>query len=98
MVSVFAGRIADTGVDPTLIMSKARKTVASNPRIELLWASCRELLNVFQADACGCDIITVPPSILSKLPLVGKDLTEYSLDTVKDFFKDAQAARRQISA
>jgi transaldolase len=98
IVSVFAGRIADTGVDPTLIMSDARRIVAGNPKIELLWASCRELLNVFQAEACGCHVITVPPGILGKLPLVGKDLTEYSLDTVRDFFKDARAAGYQISA
>ena len=98
IVSVFAGRIADTGVDPILLMSQARRIVAVNPKIELLWASCRELLNIFQADACGCHIITVPPSVLKKLPLVGKDLTEYSLDTVRDFFKDAQAAGYRISA
>ncbi len=88
-VSVFAGRIADTGVDPIPIMSHAVRLLRPHPQIELIWASPRELLNVFQADAIGCHIITATPDILKKLSLVGKDLTEYSLDTVKMFAGDA---------
>lgn len=98
IVSVFAGRIADTGVDPVPIMRQARAILASRPQAKLLWASPRELLNIFQADAAGCDIITVPPDILSKLNLVGKDLTSYSLETVSMFHRDAHAAAYQISA
>jgi transaldolase len=91
-VSVFAGRIADTGVDPMPLMSKAVHLLKVNTKAELVWASSRELLNIFQADAVGCQVITVTPDILSKLPLVGYDLTEYSLDTVKMFYDDAQSA------
>lgn len=92
VVSVFAGRIADTGLDPVPVMSECAAILAKRPAAELLWASPRELLNVFQADACGCHIITATADILAKLELVGKDLTGYSLETVKAFFKDAQAA------
>jgi len=88
-VSVFAGRIADTGVDPVPIMEHAVRLLRPHPQIELIWASPRELLNVFQADAIGCHIITATPDILKKLSLVGKDLDEYSLDTVKMFADDA---------
>jgi len=88
-VSVFAGRIADTGVDPVPIMAQAVRMLEPHPQIELIWASPRELLNVFQADAVGCHIITATPDVLKKLALVGKDLTEYSLETVQMFAGDA---------
>jgi transaldolase len=88
-VSVFAGRIADTGVDPVPIMEHAVRLLRPHPQIELIWASPRELLNVFQADAIGCHIITATTDILKKLSLVGKDLAEYSLETVKMFADDA---------
>ncbi|MDR1297420.1 MAG: transaldolase [Deltaproteobacteria bacterium] len=91
-VSVFAGRIADTGVDPVPQMAESAALLAPHPQLELIWASPRELWNVFQADAVGCHIITATGDILKKLPLVGKDLTEYSLDTVKMFKNDAEAA------
>ena len=89
-VSVFAGRIADTGVDPLPIMEHAVRLIRPHPQIELIWASPRELLNVFQANSIGCHIITATPDVLKKLSLVGKDLTEYSLETVKMFADDAQ--------
>jgi transaldolase len=88
-VSVFAGRIADTGRDPVPLMAAAVEMLAPNPGIELIWASPRELLNVFQANAVGCHIITATSDILKKLDLIGKDLDEYSLDTVKMFYADA---------
>ena len=88
-VSMFAGRIADTGVDPVPIMAHAVRLLRPHPQIELIWASPRELLNVFQADAIGCHIITATTDILKKLSLVGKDLAEYSLETVKMFADDA---------
>jgi transaldolase len=91
-VSVFAGRIADTGRDPVPHMAEAVKLLKVNPKAELIWASPRELLNIFQADAIGCHIITVTNDILKKLSLVGFDLDEYSLDTVKMFYNDAAAA------
>lgn len=92
IVSVFAGRIADTGRDPVPLMAEAAKIVAKKPMAKLLWASPRELLNIFQADACGCHIITVTPDILKKLAMVGKSLDDLSLDTVKMFYNDAAAA------
>ena len=88
-ISIFAGRIADTGVDPVPVMAQAVRMLAPHPHIELIWASPRELLNVLQADAVGCHIITATTDILKKLPVVGKDLNEYSLDTVKMFANDA---------
>lgn len=88
-VSVFAGRIADTGRDPLPLMAAAVEIVNSYPDMELIWASPRELLNIFQADSIGCHIITATPDILKKLPLVGKNLHDYSLDTVKMFYDDA---------
>jgi len=91
-VSVFAGRIADTGFDPVPLMKEAVSILSSNPKAELIWASPRELLNIFQADEIGCHIITVTNDILKKLPLVGYDLDKYSLDTVKMFYNDAQSA------
>jgi transaldolase len=92
IISVFAGRIADTGVDPVPLMAEGLKLLKHRPKAQLLWASPRELLNVFQADEIGCHIITATPDILVKLKLVGKDLTEYSLDTVKMFYTDAASA------
>jgi transaldolase len=88
-ISVFAGRIADTGRDPVPLMAAAVEMLAPNPDIELIWASPRELLNVFQANAVGCHIITATSDILKKLDLVGKNLDDYSLDTVKMFYADA---------
>lgn len=92
VVSVFAGRIADTGVDPVPMMKEAAAICAKRPKAELLWASPRELLNIFQAQECGCRIITVTPDLLKKLAMVGKPLDELSLDTVKMFYNDAAAA------
>jgi len=92
VVSVFAGRIADTGRDPIPLMKEALSICrAAGKSIELLWASPRELLNIIQAAEIGCDIITVTPDLLKKLELVGKDLGDFSLETVQMFFKDAQA-------
>lgn len=91
-VSMFAGRIADTGRDPVPIMTECVEILEAAPRAELIWASPRELLNIFQADAIGCHIITVTNDILKKLELVGKDLGDYSLDTVKMFFADGRKA------
>jgi transaldolase len=91
-VSIFAGRIADTGRDPIPIMTSAVEMLKEVPNTELIWASPRELLNVFQADAIGCHIITATNDILKKLELVGKDLSGYSLDTVKMFYSDATAS------
>jgi transaldolase len=92
IVSVFAGRIADTGVDPVPLMTKAVALLKHLPNAELLWASPREVLNVVQADECGCHIITATPDILAKIPLLGKTLDQYSLETVKMFHDDARAA------
>jgi transaldolase len=97
IVSVFAGRIADTGRDPLPIMEAAVRVLKSRPKAELIWASPRELLNVFQADAVGCHIITATNDILKKLSLVGKDLDKYSLETVEMFYKDAKAAGYTIA-
>jgi len=88
-VSVFAGRIADTGIDPVPLMAKAVEILKSNPASELIWASPRELLNIYQADEIGCQVITVTPDIIKKLSLVGYNLDDYSLDTVKMFYADA---------
>jgi len=92
IVSVFAGRVADTGVDPVPLMREAVAILRKRPQAELIWASPRELLNVFQADEVGCHIITVTNDILSKVGLVGKDLAAYSLETVSMFRSDAIAA------
>jgi transaldolase len=92
-VSVFAGRIADTGVDPIPHMVECKKLLTGLPKAELLWASVREVLNIFQANDCGCDIVTVPHDILNKaLKMAGMDLKALSLDTVKMFANDAKAA------
>jgi transaldolase len=98
IISVFAGRIADTGRDPVPLMRDAVQVMKAKPRAELIWASPRELLNVFQADAVGCHIITATNDILKKLSLVGKDLDKYSLETVEMFYKDATAAGFKIAA
>ena len=90
--SVFAGRIADTGVDPVPMMRKAADAISGNPKAELLWASPRELLNLFHAEESGCHIITATSDIIKKLELVGKDLDDYSLETVQMFYRDAVAA------
>jgi len=95
-VSVFAGRIADTGVDPVPLMQEAVKITSTNAKAEVIWASPRELLNIFQADAIGCQVITVTNDILKKLELVGYSLEEYSLDTVKMFYNDALHAGYSI--
>ena len=91
-LSVFAGRVADTGQDPVPLMAAAVQLLRPYSNLELIWASPRELLNIFQADAVGCHIVTVTHGILRKLPLVGKDLHEYSLDTVRMFYNDARQA------
>lgn len=96
IISVFAGRIADTGVDPLPIMRESLKIMVSRPQAELIWASPRELLNIIQASDIGCHIITVTHDILNKLGLLGKDLAQYSLETVQMFYKDAAAAGYEI--
>ena len=91
-VSVFAGRIADTGRDPLPIMKESLMTLSKNPKTELIWASPRELLNVIQANDIGCHIITATNEILKKIELLGKNLEEYSLETVKMFYEDGKSA------
>jgi transaldolase len=98
IISVFAGRIADTGRDPMPLMAQAVRVMKAKPKAELIWASPRELLNVFQADAVGCHIITATNDILKKLSLVDKNLDQYSLETVEMFYKDAKAAGYTIAA
>ena len=92
IISVFAGRIADTGVAPVPVMREALKIMQAKPKAELIWASPRELLNIIQADEVGCHIITATNDILNKLSLLGKDHAAYSLDTVEMFYRDASAA------
>jgi transaldolase len=91
-ISVFAGRIADAGIDPTPIMARAVDVMVEAPRAELIWASPREVLNVVQADQVGCHIITVTRELIDKLDLLGKDLNQFSLETVQMFHRDAVAA------
>jgi transaldolase len=91
-VSIFAGRIADTGLDPLPLVAAAVDMFRSHPKAEIVWASTREVLNIFQADAAGCHVITATEDILRKLSLVGYDLTDYSADTVKMFYDDARVA------
>lgn len=95
-VSVFAGRIADTGIDPLPVMKNVLKLISSNKNIELIWASPREVFNVIQASDILCQIITVTPNIIEKLSIIEKDLDEYSLETVKAFYKDALSAGYKI--
>lgn len=92
IVSVFAGRIADTGRDPMTIMAAMRRLLVSAPHVQLLWASCREVYNILQAEQAGCQIITVTHDILKKMHLLGKDLAVYSLETVRQFYEDARVA------
>jgi len=93
IISVFAGRIADTGLDPLRLMQTALDLIKDHsPSLQLLWASPREVLNVYQADEIGCDIITITPGLINKLKLKDKDIEEYSLETVKMFYNDAQQA------
>src|SRR6202142_2962751 len=91
-ISVFAGRIAGAGIDPVPIMARAVDIMVQAPRSELIWASPREVLNVIQADEVGCHIITIPPDLLAKLSSLGKDLDQFSLETVQMFHRDAQSA------
>jgi len=91
-VSVFAGRIADTGIDPVSLMQEALELLKESQNAELLWASPREVLNVYQAESIGCHIITATNDILKKLQFKGKNLTDFSQETVQMFFNDAQAA------
>jgi transaldolase len=95
-ISMFAGRIADTGRDPVPIMAEAVEILRPYPNIELIWASPREVLNIFHADAVGCHIITATHDLLHKLALIGKDLDDYSLDTVKMFHRDAAQAGYEL--
>ena len=97
IISVFAGRIADTGIDPVPVMAKAVEIMKAKPKSELIWASPRELLNIFQAEEVGCQIITATNDILKKLSLFHKDLDAFSLETVEMFYKDAKAAGFNIS-
>lgn len=96
IVSVFAGRIADAGIDPVPVMAQYAEWLSGLPRAQLLWASPREVLNIVQASECGCDIITVTPELLRKLELIGKDLATFSLETVRMFYDDALSAGLQI--
>lgn len=97
IVSVFAGRVADTGCDPVPIIAESLAILEPLPRAELLWASVREVLNIYQADSSGCDIVTVPHDILNKaFRISGMDLTELSLDTVRMFERDAREAGYQL--
>tara|TARA_B100000795_G_scaffold251805_1_gene220888 strand:+ start:186 stop:902 length:717 start_codon:yes stop_codon:yes gene_type:complete len=91
-VSIFAGRIADTGINPEIIISESLKIFKDFKKTEILWASCREIFNIYQADKMGCHIITVPNDILKKTNIVDYNLEKYSLDTVKDFYKDSVEA------
>jgi transaldolase len=91
-VSIFAGRIADTGRDPVPIVAESVKLLHKKPLTELIWASPRELLNIFQAESVGCHIITVTNEVLAKIPIIGKDLSEYSMETVQMFYRDAVQA------
>ncbi len=97
IVSVFAGRVADTGIDPIPHMKACKEILRSRPKAELLWASPREVLNIFQANHVGCDIITCTNDLIAKLALAGKDLMEYSRETVQMFYKDATASAYAIA-
>lgn len=96
IVSVFAGRIADTGVNPTPIMKETGEVLKSNLKAELLWASTRELLNLLQAESCGCHILTITNDILCKVPLIRKDLNQLSLKTVQMFYSSVQSVVYKI--
>lgn len=92
ILSIFAGRVADTGRDPVPLMREAVAEASRRPRLKVLWASPREVLNIYQAEECGCHIIAVTPELRAKLPLRGKDLVEFSRETVRMFFDDAARA------
>lgn len=96
VVSVFAGRIADTGLDPIPLMAEAKRLTANNGDVELLWASPREVINLVQAEQIGCDIITMTSDLWKKIPGLGKDLSQLSLETVRMFFDDAVASKYSI--
>ena len=96
ILSIFAGRIADAGMDPEKIIGDAVNYAKNKPQSEVLWASTREVFNIFQAEKNGCQIITVPHNMLGKLEIIGKNLNEYSIETVKDFYNDAQAAGYEL--
>jgi transaldolase len=98
IISIFAGRIADTGVNPDLLIRQSLKLIKQkkNKNCEILWASTREIYSITHAEKLGCHIITVPSNILSKLNLFGKNLTKYSLETIRDFYKDAKSAGFKI--
>ncbi len=98
ILSIFAGRIADTGRDPQPIFAAARSLLAQHPHARLLWASPREVYNVFQAQACGANIITMPPEMIAKLAHLGRDLEEYALETVESFYRDAMTCQPGIPA
>ena len=97
ILSVFAGRIADSGIDPMEIMKQSVSIAKSKPKSEILWASTREILNIFQAEDAGCQIITVPHELLNKFSTIGKSLENYSLETVLAFHEDAKAAGYTIN-
>jgi transaldolase len=96
IISIFAGRIADTGVDPSIVIRKSVKLFKKNKNFKVLWASTREILNILQANEAGCHIITIPINLLGKLNLIGKNLKNYSLETVKDFYLDAKKLNFRI--
>lgn len=96
ILSVFSGRIADTGIDPEKIIADSVSFAKNKPHSEVLWASTREVFNIFQAEKNGCQIITVPHNMLGKFGTIGKNLNEYSIETVKDFYNDAQAAGYEL--
>jgi transaldolase len=96
ILSIFSGRIADAGLDPEKIITNAVNYAKNKSHSEVLWASTREIFNIFQAEKNGCQIITVPHSMLGKLNIIGKNLNEYSIETVKDFYNDAQAAGYEL--
>jgi transaldolase len=96
IISIFAGRIADTGIDPKPIMIASKKVVKDLKNTKILWASARELFNAVEAKACGCNIITITPDLLDKFKLWGTDLNEYSRKTAEQFYKDAKAAQLTI--
>jgi transaldolase len=97
ILSIFADRIADTGVDPVPLMKKIVSYSKNKSNIEILWASTREALNIFQANECGCQIITVPTDILEKMKYLGKDLNQFSKETVLTFYNDAKSAKYKIT-
>jgi transaldolase len=95
---MFAGSVADAGCDPVAMIGGALIRIRAYPQIELIWAGPRELFNIVQADSVGCHIIALTPELLRKMPLLGRDLTEYSLDTVKMLFENARAAGFSLNA